>query len=157
MIKNSNIKNTKHLFEKLNISKNTLSSKQKKDLLNKGFIIIPPTIYMKKNIKILNLMTKKLIKKEGKKGGWEGKEKYYKKGKLFEKGTNRLGNLINKHKVFQNLITIPEILAASYEVVKSDIKIAGVNLRNPLKNNGKQRIHMDWKPRKKKSQKYNVH
>ena len=44
MIKNSNIKNTKHLFEKLNISKNTLSSKQKKDLLNKGFIIIPPTI-----------------------------------------------------------------------------------------------------------------
>ena len=154
MIKNSNIKNTKHLFEKLNISKNTLSSKQKKDLLNKGFIIIPPTIYMKKNIKILNLMTKKLIKKEGKKGGWEGKEKYYKKGKLFEKGTNRLGNLINKHKVFQNLITIPEILAASYEVVKSDIKIAGVNLRSPLKNNGKQRIHMDWKPREKKSQKY---
>ena len=154
MVKNLKIKNTKQLFKSLNISKDTLSSNQKKDLSNKGFIIIPPTNFMKKNIKLLNIMTKKLIKKEGKKGGWEGKERHYKKGKLFEKGTNRLGNLINKHKVFQNLITMPEILAATYEVVKSDIKIAGLNLRNPLKNNGRQKIHMDWEPRKNNFQKY---
>ena len=54
-------------------------------------------------------VAKKLIKREGLRGGWEGKEKYYKKGKHFEKGTNRLGNLINKHPVFGDLITIPEI------------------------------------------------
>ena len=48
------------------------------------------------------------------------------------------------------MVTIPEILNAAYEVIKSDIKVAGLNLRNPLKNSGNQRIHMDWKPRKKR-------
>jgi len=152
--KNSIINNTKELFKELSITKNTLSQKQKHDLHNKGFLIIPPTLFMKKNIKLLKKITKQLIKKEGNKGGWEGKEKYYKKGKLFEKGTNRLGNLINKHKVFQEMITIPEILAATYEIVGSDIKIAGANLRSPLKSSGRQKIHMDWKPRKNKKESF---
>ncbi len=149
-----NILNTKSLFQNLKIEKNTLSTKQKKDLNNNGFIILKSTSYMKKNVRLLRSVTKKLIKKEGVKGGWEGKEQYYKKGKSFEKGTNRLGNLINKHSAFRDLITIPEILQCAYQVTKSDIKIAGLNLRNPLKNSGKQRIHMDWKPRKKKTDKF---
>ena len=135
------------------ILQNNLSSKQKKQLINEGYIILKSVPYMKKNVKLMQKVTKKLIIKEGVKGGWEGKENYYKKGKHFEKGTNRLGNLINKHSVFRGLITIPEILNAAHEVTKSDIKIAGLNLRNPLKNSGKQRIHMDWKPRKKKNEK----
>ena len=136
------------------ILQNNLSSKQKKQLINEGYIILKSVPYMKKNVKLMQKVTKKLIIKEGVKGGWEGKENYYKKGKHFEKGTNRLGNLINKHSVFRGLITIPEILNAAHEVTKSDIKIAGLNLRNPLKNSGKQRIHMDWKPRKKKNEKF---
>ena len=146
------IKNTKDLFKKLNITSNTLSSKQKSFLKKKGYIVIPPTSFMRRNVKLMRRVSKKLIKKEGEKGGWEAKEKYYKKGKLFEQGTNRLGNLINKHKVFQNMILIPEILSAAHEITKSDIKIAGANLRNPLKNSGRQRIHMDWKPRKNKKE-----
>ena len=148
------IRNTRELFKELNITKNTLSKTQKDHLHKKGFIIIPPTLFMKKNIKLLKKITKKLIKEEGIKGGWEGKEKYYKKGKLFEKGTNRLGNLIEKHKAFQEMIMMPEILAATHEIVKSDIKICGTNLREPLKNCGRQKIHMDWKPRKNKKDSY---
>ncbi len=148
------IKNTKILFKKMNILSESLSVKQKHQLKKEGYIVLKSIPFMKKNVKLMRKVAKKLIKREGLRGGWEGKEKYYKKGKHFEKGTNRLGNLINKHPVFGDLITIPEILNAAYEVVKSDIKIAGLNLRSPLKNSGNQRIHMDWKPRKNKKEKF---
>ena len=89
------IKNTLEVFERLRIEKNLLSKKQKNFLESKGYLIIKPTNFKKKNLKKLSLAAKKLIEKEGKRGGWEGKEKYYKKGKDFEKGANRLGNLID--------------------------------------------------------------
>ena len=47
--------------------------------------------------------SKKINKKEGLRGG-KCKARY-KKRETFEKGTNRLGNLINKHPVFGDLIT----------------------------------------------------
>lgn len=149
------IKDTKELFQILNISKRTLSNEQKKSLNERGFVVIPPTSYMLENLTTLNSAADELIKKENDKGGWEGKEKFYKKGKFFDPGAHRLGNLIEKHKVFRDLILIPEILAASYEVVQFDIKVAGLNLRNPLKDSGDQGIHMDWKPREKESDQYN--
>lgn len=145
------IRDTKQLFKILDISKHTLSAEQRNSLNDEGFVIIPPTSYILKNLKKLNSVSEELIKIEGSKGGWEGKEKHYVKGKFFENGVNRLGNLINKHKVFRDLILIPEILAASYEVIKSDIKIGGVDLRNPLKGLGHQAIHIDWMTRDKKS------
>ena len=95
-----------------------------------------------------------MIKKEGFLGGWDGKEKFYKKGKMFEPGTNRLGNLIEKNKIFAGLITIPEILLCAKEVIKSDIKVCGLNYREPIKGDGEQKIHMDWKPRTNKQDKY---
>ena len=146
--------NTKSLFKEMNILKNILTKNQKKQLNKKGYIVFKSIPFMKKNVKKMRDITKKLISKEGKKGGWEGKEKYYAKGKLFEKGTNRLGNLINKSKIFGELILIPEILSSAYTVINSNLKVAGLNFRNPLKNSGKQRLHMDWKPRKKKNEKF---
>ena len=148
------IKNTIEVFKRLRIEKNLLSKRQKKFLETKGYLIIKPTNFMKKNLRKLNLAAKKLIKKEGKKGGWEGKEKYYKKGKDFEIGANRLGNLIDKKNIFRKLITMPEILAAAHSVIKGNIKICGFNLRNPLRGHGNQAVHMDWKPRKKKKDSY---
>ena len=47
------------------------------------------------------------------------------------------GNLINKNKIFIELLTLPEILASAREVIKDDIKIGVSDLRNPLK---KQRL-----------------
>ena len=72
------IKNTLEVFKRLRIEKNLLSKKQKNFLESKGYLIIKPTNFMKKNLKKLSLAAKKLIEKEGKRGGWEGKEKYYK-------------------------------------------------------------------------------
>jgi len=138
---------TLELFKKLNINKKTLSIAQKKFLDSKGYLVISSEEYMMKNLDKLNKIANKLICTEGDKGGWEGKEEHYKKGKNFEDGTNRLGNLIEKHKCFRDLILIPEILASAYEVIREDIKIAGFNLRNPLKGSGNQKLHIDWKPR----------
>ena len=148
------ITNTKSLFKEMNISKDILTANQKKQLDKQGYIVFKSIPFMKKNVKKMRDITKKLISKEGDKGGWEGKEKYYVKGKLFEKGTNRLGNLINKSKVFGELMLIPEILSSAYTVINSNLKVAGLNFRNPLKNSGKQRLHMDWKPRKKMNEKF---
>ena len=148
------ITNTKSLFKEMNISKDILTANQKKQLDKQGYIVFKSIPFMKKNVKKMRDITKKLISKEGDKGGWEGKEKYYVKGKLFEKGTNRLGILINKSKVFGELMLIPEILSSAYTVINSNLKVAGLNFRNPLKNSGKQRLHMDWKPRKKMNEKF---
>ena len=66
------IKNTLEVFKRLRIEKNLLSKKQKNFLESKGYLIIKPTNFMKKNLKKLNLAAKKLIEKEGKRGGnWE--------------------------------------------------------------------------------------
>ena len=86
-----------------------------------------------KVLKKLNTISKEFIKKERTKGGWEGKEKYYKNGKEFDPGNNRLGNLIDKNKLFKELIKIPEILVAANTVIQSKFKVCGLNLRDPKK------------------------
>ena len=152
---NKEIKDTKHLFRVLGISNKTLTSEQKKSLNKNGFAIFAPTKNILDKLKKLKNISKKLIKKEGKKGGWEGKEKYYKKGKLFDEGANRLGNLIEKNKIYRDIILVPEILASAYEVIKHDIKLGGFDLRDPFKNKGEQGIHIDWLPRKNKRDSFN--
>ena len=148
------VNNTQELFKALNIDVDrTLSNSQRKFLLKEGYLILPEKI--KGNLlKRLNNLSKRLIKKESTKGGWEGKEKYYKNGKEFDPGNNRLGNLIEKNKLFKEVIKIPEILVAANEVIKSNFKICGLNLRDPKKGKGRQVIHIDWKPRNKKSEKF---
>ena len=149
-----NINNSKELFSALNINKDaTLSKKQKKFLQDEGYLVIKNKIE-KKLLKKLNVVSAKLIQKEKTKGGWEGKEEHFKKGKEFDPGTNRLGNLMDKDKNFKELIKIPEILVAADTVIKSKFKVCGLNLRNPKKGKGKQVIHTDWKPRKHKKEKF---
>ncbi len=149
MIPSVEIENTQDLFMRLGVNKNTLSSAQKKFLNEEGYLIIPPTDFLKKNIKTLNDVTNELIKKEGVDGGWEGKEKNnkYGKGLEFEVGSDRLGNLIEKDIIFRQLLLIPEVLASAFEVINSDIKVSGLNLRNPRRGYGKQSYHIDCAPK----------
>ncbi len=128
-----------------------LNSKLKKEdfdeINEKGFLVIKDCDYVKKNLIELQKKSKELMGEEKDKGGWEGKEKHYKEGKKFESGADRLGGLISKGDVFLGLITIPEILAAANHVIKDDIKICGLNLRNPIQGMGSQSIHIDGFPR----------
>ena len=144
------IKKTEDLCKKINLDENVLTKTQKDFLNEEGYLIIPPTNFIKKNLNYLNQISKKLIDSEGINGGWEGKEqnKNYGKGIPFEPGTNRLGNLIEKHSFFRELLLLPEVITAAKEVIKSDIKLSGFTLRNPLKDNGHQAYHIDGLPRK---------
>ena len=152
--KTTKIISTRDLLEKMKISKNIIGDKERNFLLEKGYLILNPPEFIKKNLKKLNEVIKNLIKKEGNDGGWEGKEQYYKKDKPFESGATRLGNLIEKDSLFKKIITIPEILLLAHEVIKDDFKISGLNFRNPKKNMGEQSYHIDILPRLKESDKY---
>ncbi len=125
------------------ITKSKLTTDDYYNLDHNGFIIIEKSNYMLKNLVKLKKKSADLIKQEKDKGGWEGKEEYFKKGKKFESGADRLGGLVSKGKEFLGLIKIPEILDAAQHVTKSEIKICGLNLRNPTKNLGNQSIHID--------------
>ena len=150
----SKINSTQDVFDLLKVKSNLLSNKQKKHLRDNGYIVLKSTKFLRKNLGKLRREVDKLIKKEGSLGGWEGKREFYKKGKMFGPGTNRLGNLIEKNKIFAGLTTIPEVLLCAKEVIGSDIKVCGLNYREPLKGAGEQVVHVDWKPRKNKKEKY---
>ena len=128
----------KSLTEASLIKNSSLNKIHLKNLDNKGFIILENVNYMKKNLHKLKKKSKILINLEKEKGGWEGKEQYYKKGKKFESGADRLGSLVSKGNEFLGLIKIPEIIHAAKHVTKKEIKVCGLNLRNPKKKQGKQ-------------------
>ena len=152
--KSDHINDTKELFKNLGIKKSALSSAQRTFLKDNGYLIIPPTKFIRENLKRMNEITNQLIKLEGDKGGWEGKEKYYKKGKYFETNCDRLGNLIEKDLIFGELIKIPEILCAAHEVIQDELKVGGLNFRNPHKGYGEQAIHIDGIPRQSTKEKF---
>jgi hypothetical protein len=58
----SKIKNISEFYKKLNLDENILSKSQKKFLNNEGYLIIPPTAYIKKNLKkqTINELNKEL-------------------------------------------------------------------------------------------------
>ena len=133
------------------MSKNfILSNYQKKFIDNNGFIVFPPNKFVLKNLKKILLILENLLAKEKNRAGWEGKEEYYKNGKRFEKGARRIGNLINKHPIFKELIILPEIIQTAEHIIKDDIKIGAVDFRDPIKSTENQPMHIDWLPRKKK-------
>jgi hypothetical protein len=145
---------TDKIIESFKNNSNNLVFDWQKKLDEEGYLILENTDYMKNNLISLRNEAIKLIEREGDKGGWEGKEKYFKPGKRFESGAQRLGGLVNKHEVFLKLISVPEILICAYHVIKNQIKICGMNLRNPIKNLGEQTLHFDGFPRNSFSEPY---
>ena len=147
--------NTISALQDLNVKHNSLSEKNIEDLNERGYCLITKTdSEWKKNGIDINLISKvidELIEKEGWKGGWDNIKHLMKKGHHPEAGAQRLNNLIRKHKCFRKIFTIPETLEASKLLIKSDIALSQVILRMPLPGKGDQPWHVDWIPRRKKS------
>ena len=143
---------TSKIINAISSSANFEDKDWKKKLDENGYVIIKNSNYMKHNLDALKKKSLELINDEGDKGGWEGKEQYFKEGKKFESGAQRLGGLIKKDKSFLGLITVPEILMSAHHVIKDEIKICGLNLRNPIAGAGQQSIHFDGFPRNNKSE-----
>ncbi len=153
------IKNTLESFSKLNVTKDTLDSDKLKQMDELGYLLLEPQKkifdFIGQDLDYLRDKTENLLEKEGDKAGYEGREEYYRKGKRFEKIASRLGNLPNKDKAFFNWILLPELLCAAHHVIKKDIMFSSSNFRDPLKDKGRQPMHLDWLPRTNENQNFN--
>ena len=118
-----------------------------------GYCILPKSDVVSENLDEYRKIIDSLIKKESWRGGWEGKEEFMKYQKKFQQGTYRLGNLFNKNKLFLKLLREKNILKVAYAILGDDIKIGGLDLREPLKGKGLQDLHIDWVPKKNENDK----
>ena len=59
-----------------------------------------------------------------------------------EPGARRVSNIFNKSKIFDRLLNLAPVLAASHHLL-GEIKVHGANLRDPVKGYGQQQLHVD--------------
>lgn len=136
-----------------------LDEKYLESLQSRGYCLIPPKKDFWKWIgcepKEIRNIVNKLLKSEGLAAGSEGKEEFtIQKNKKIEEKATRLGNLLDKNKIFRKIATLPEILWGSYNVISDDIKLSSVLFRQPNINSQEQELHIDWIPRKENADKY---
>ena len=113
-----------------------------------GYCIIPKSEFVNENLDELQKIIDELLEKESWRGGWEGKEEFMKYEKKFQPGAYRLGNLLNKHELFRDVIINEDILNICFQILGDDVKIGGLDMREPRKGTGQQDLHIDWIPKK---------
>lgn len=137
-------------IQDLGVTENTLTPDQNRMLDEEGYCLIELTPDTHKalgiDLELMRAVLDDFVAREGRFAGFEGKEEYAKPGKAFEQGVRRLANLVDKHAMFRRLITVPEVLAAAYQVIKGDMRVSSLNLRDPRKTD-RQPLHIDWVPR----------
>ncbi len=147
--------NLNNVFDDLSIKGNELSEYDKNNLTENGYTVlkITPNQWLKRGIDLdlISNVIDKLIEEEGTNGGWDHVKDKAVKGHHPEPGAQRLNNLINKHQCFRKVFTIPEVLCASKFLMKNEFKLSQLILRMPLPGAGDQPWHIDWMPRRKKT------
>ena len=138
----------KTLLDKLEFRLNSNDQSFAEFFDENGYCVIPKSDLVSENIDEYRKIVDSLIKKESWRGGWEGKEEYMKYKKVFQLGTNRLGNLFNKDELFRRLLCEKNILKIAYAILGDDVKIGALDMREPKKGTGSQDLHMDWIPKK---------
>lgn len=143
-------------FNNLGITKSLVSNEHFKELSKQGYTIFRFSEEDLKNRKIdLGALTnkiEKLIQYEATEGGKES-NKYYtsgpKKGLVASKyehvepNAQRLSNLIDKDEMFLNLSFLPEILLCSKSIIKGEMVLSSLDMREPLMGCKDQVIHSD--------------
>ena len=146
------IDSVKTILDELNFTLNSDDYTLVEFFKENGYCVIPKSDLVSENIDELRKIVDSLIKKESWRGGWEGKEEYMKYKKVFQSGTNRLGNLFNKDEVFRKLLCEENILKIAYAVLGDDIKIGALDMREPKKGAGSQDLHIDWIAKKSENE-----
>ena len=118
-----------------------------------GYCVIPKSDFLSENILEYKQIIDSLLEKESWRGGWEGKEEYMKYKKDFQPGANRLANLFNKNDLFLKLLTEKNILKIACAILGDDIKVGGLDMREPKEGTGLQDLHIDWIPKKSEDEK----
>ena len=61
-------------------------------------------------------------------------------------GANFIQNILNKNSIFHQFLVIPEIIAAIHYIMKDEFHVGTFHIREPLENDGDQRLHLDYLP-----------
>mgnify|MGYP000064733809 CR=1 FL=1 len=146
------IDSVKAILDELGYKINSEDTQLAKFFNENGYCVIPKSELITENINEYTKIIDLLLQKESWRGGWEGKEEYMKYKKVFQPGTNRLGNLFNKDKVFRKLLCEENILKIAYTVLGDDIKIGALDMREPKKGAGSQDLHIDWIAKKSENE-----
>jgi hypothetical protein len=147
--------NLDQTFMDLSINEDSLSEEHKINLQKKGYTVIKISTdeWSKRGVdlELISKVTDELIKKEGWRGGWDHIKDQMKYGQHPEPGAQRLNNLLNKHSCYRNIFVIPEVLSAAKLLIKDEFCLSQLILRMPFPGKGDQPWHIDWMPKKKKS------
>ena len=146
------ISSVEEILGKLNSKLEPSDHEMIKFFQENGYCIMSPSQLVLENIDQLRIITDALFAKESWRGGWEGKEEYMKYKKVFQLGTNRLGNLFNKDELFRRLLCEKNILKIAYAILGDDVKIGALDMREPKKGAGSQDLHIDWIAKKSENE-----
>jgi hypothetical protein len=139
------------LLRECGVNEQTIDSGSKKSLDELGYCVVPPDPGLWEHLGVsldeLREIIDSLVDQEGWRGGMEGKEEFVHPGHTMQPGARRLGNLIDKHPCFGRFILWPKVLAGAYHIIRDEIKVSVVNVREPVKGDGLQELHIDWLPR----------
>ena len=124
----------KQVLADLGVTSDLLTEDERKFLDEQGYLIIRDVL-SSDQLKAFSSRLDELVKLEGKDAGSEVHQ---------EKGSNMLGNLIDKDPRFEFCISHPKVLAAIAHVLQKDFKHSSLNSREALPGDGLQRLHEDY-------------
>ena len=130
-------------------NKSSISKKEINCLINNGYVVLKRNKEYWNSININLEKVKNLVEKEI--SVFEIQPESYRKidhTYRYEKGTNRLSNILSKNEIFHNFVNIPDVLHCVREVLGTNFRLSSLGMREPLKNSGHQGLHIDWQQRK---------
>jgi hypothetical protein len=123
---------TKQALRELGVSGGDLTEEQRRALDRDGFFIVPDC-FSREQCRQMGEEFDRLHAAEGDRGGHEVH---------VEPGAPRVSNIFNKTDVYDACLECKPFLAASAYLL-GEIKVHGANLRDPLKGQGHQELHVD--------------
>ena len=118
----------------LNVTSSTLSSDEKRDLDERGYLVLPEIIDAAW-LKQLRAAFEQVGKQQGQTTGSQ------------KSGTRQLKNLVNEGEVFKRIYTHPKLLAVAHRILEGPFSLFLLTGRDPLPGYGQQGLHADWVPR----------
>jgi ectoine hydroxylase-related dioxygenase (phytanoyl-CoA dioxygenase family) len=124
--------NSSMALEQLNISAADLTSEMRKQLDEQGYFVMED-VFTPEECAEMASEVDRIAEAEKAGGGGEVS---------VEAGATRVSNIFNKSGVFDRLLAIKPVLAASYYLL-GEFKIHGANVREPHQGTGRQPLHSD--------------
>jgi hypothetical protein len=119
------------------LSQNEIETLERDGFLNLGQLL------SSEQVKEVNDKIDELLANEGEKAGSELFDSKYIRHPT-EDGVDRLADLVNKGKIFDQFYMHPKVLATIEAVIGKAFKLSSLNYRAAKPGKGLQKLHVDW-------------